>query len=86
MNIASNHSLCPDNVKGECTWDPFPAEKVWRRSHTKDWTKNWMNNLKPSSMTASNNMCVNLQCVRKQLKVSGHYSREFERKIKSKER
>jgi hypothetical protein len=29
MNIASNPKLCPDNVLGECTRDPFPAKKVW---------------------------------------------------------
>jgi hypothetical protein len=76
MNIASNPKLCPDNVLGECTRDPFPAKKVWFNGQ----------DISHKINTIDNSMCADIDCDRKKAKVSGHYSMEFERKIKSKER
>lgn len=77
MSIKQNPSKCYDNVNGECTYDPFPA-KIVRLPNGVD--------VSSKLNTIDNDLCENIACNKKSTKVSGRYSREFEREIKSKER
>ncbi len=72
MNIASNPSLCYDNVSGECTIDPFPAKRVLLANGR---------DVSHKVNTTDNFLCKNIACDRKSAKVVGRYSREFDRRV-----